>query len=242
MNNLSLDDKTRWIALVAFSELTLLDLVGPLQILRGLDAPFRTAVVAERLEPILTDVGVHIIPQMTFAEVPRPHVVLIPGGPGSVAAMANQGLQTYIRRTAESATVVASVCTGALPLAATGLLEGRRVSVHWAYARELELLGARHERARFTEDGKFITSAGVSAGIDMALRLAAKLAGREISHRIQLGLEYDPQPPFGGIDWTQVGEKELTRQRQSGTGARLARAHELLTSRPDLLRRLGLEQ
>ncbi|PYJ36778.1 MAG: DJ-1/PfpI family protein [Verrucomicrobia bacterium] len=171
---------------------------------------------------------------------PGPDVIIIPGGPGSVAAMANHALQTYLKATAESATVVASVCTGALPLAATGLLEGRRVSVHWAYARELELLGARYERARFTEDGKFITSAGVSAGIDMALHLAAKLAGQEISQRIQLGLEYDPQPPFGGIDWTQVGEKELTRQRRGGTGARLTQAQELLAERPDLLQRLRL--
>jgi transcriptional regulator GlxA family with amidase domain len=235
-------DITRWISLVAYPEVTLLDLVGPLQVLRGLDAPFRTAVVAERLEPILTDTGLRITPEATFADISRPNVIVIPGGPGSVAAMANQALQTYLRSAAEVATVVGSVCTGALPLAATGLLEGRHASVHWAYARELELLGARYERARFTEDGKFITSAGVSAGIDMALKLVAKLAGREISQRIQLGLEYDPQPPFGGIEWTQVGEKELTRQRQGGTGARLAQAHELLVSRPDLLRRLKLTQ
>ena len=76
----------------------------------------------------------------------------------------------------------------------------------------------------------------------MALKLATKLAGQEIAQRIQLGLEYDPQPPFGGIEWTQVGEKELTRQREGGTGARLAQAHELLVSRPDLLRRLKLTQ
>lgn len=233
-------DTTRWIALVAFPELTLLDLVGPLQVLRGLGAPFRTAVVAQRLESIATDSGLRIMPQMTFADIPRPEVIVVPGGPGSVAAMADHGLQTYLRSAGHIATMVASVCTGALPLAATGLLEGRRVSVHWAYARELELLGARYERARFTEDGKFITSAGVSAGIDMALKLAAKLAGREASDRIQLGLEYDPQPPFGGIDWTQVGEKELTRQRRGGTGARLTQAQVLLAGRPDLLRRLGL--
>jgi transcriptional regulator GlxA family with amidase domain len=234
------DESTNWIVLVAFPELTLLDLVGPLQVLRGLDAPFRTAVVAEDLDSVLTDTGVRITPQMTFADVPRPYVVLIPGGPGSVAAMANQALQAYLKSAADHATAVASVCTGALPLAATGLLEGRRASVHWAYARELELLGARYERARFTEDGKFITSAGVSAGIDMALELAAKLAGRETSQRIQLGLEYDPHPPFGGIDWTRVGETELTRQRQGGTGARMAQARELLAHRPDLLRRLKL--
>jgi transcriptional regulator GlxA family with amidase domain len=242
MSNVASDDTTRWIALVAFPDLTLLDLVGPLQILLGLDPPFRTSVVAECLEPILTDTGMWITPQMTFADIPRPDVIVVPGGPGSVVAMGDRGLQTYLRSAAETATAVASVCTGALPLAATGLLEGRRVSVHWAYAREVELLGARYQRARFTEDGKFITSAGVSAGIDMALSLAAKLAGREISHRIQLALEYDPQPPFGAIDWKKVGEEELTRQRQGGTGARLAQAQELLASRPDLLRRLGLGQ
>ena len=121
------------------------------------------------------------------------------------------------------------------------MLEGRRASIHWAYARELELLGAQYAQSRFTEDGKFLTSAGVSAGIDMALELAARLQGRETSQRIQLGLEYDPQPPFGGIDWTQVGEKELARQRQGGTGARLSQARVLLANRPDLLRRLKLD-
>lgn len=231
-------DESRWIVLVAFSELTLLDLAGPLQVLCGLGPPFRTVVVAEDLDPVLTDTGVRITPQMKFADVPRPYVLLIPGGPGSVAAMANQTLQAYLKSAAEHATVVASVCTGALPLAATGLLEGRRASVHWAYARELELLGARYERARFTQDGRFITSAGVSAGIDMALELVAHLTSRDVSQRIQLALEYDPHPPVGGIDWTRVGETELTRQRQGGTGARLAQARELLASRPDLLRQL----
>jgi len=95
-------DITRWISLVAYPELTLLDLVGPLQVLRGLDAPFRTAVVAERLEPILTDTGLRITPEATFADIPRPDVIVIPGGPGSVAAMANQALQTYLRSAAGS--------------------------------------------------------------------------------------------------------------------------------------------
>jgi transcriptional regulator GlxA family with amidase domain len=149
-NNMRSNDATRWIAFVAFPELTLLDLVGPLQVLRGLETPFRTAVVAEDLNPIETDTRVRIVPQMKFSDLPRPYVVVISGGPGSIAAMANQTLQTYLKRTAETATVVASVCTGALPLAATGLLHGRRASVHWAYARELKLLGARYERARFT--------------------------------------------------------------------------------------------
>lgn len=238
---MSVDEHTRWIAFVAFGDLTLLDLVGPLQVLHGLPAPFRTAVVAETLDPVSTDSGVEITPQVTFADLPRPDVLVIPGGPGSVAAMANATLQRYLTTAAERATVVASVCTGALLLAATGLLEGRRASVHWAYARELELLGAKYVRARFTEDGRFITSAGISAGIDMALELVARLDSREASQRIQLGLEYDPHPPFGGIEWARVGARELARQRQSGTGARLTQARELLADRPDLLKRLRLE-
>ena len=133
-----------------------------------------------------------------------------------------------------------SVCTGALVLAATGLLEGRRATTHWAYAAELEKLGARYVRERFVEDGKFITGGGVSAGIDMAIALAARLTDRATAERIQLGIEYDPHPPFGGIDWSRVGEPERARQRQGGTGRRLEDAPRLLAGRPDLLKRLGL--
>ena len=132
------------------------------------------------------------------------------------------------------------MCTGALVLAATGLLEGRRATTHWAYAAELEKLGARYARERFVEDGKFVTSAGVSAGIDMALFLAARLTDRATAERIQLGIEYDPHPPFGGIDWAKVGDPERTRQRQGGTGRRLQDAPRLLAGRPDLLKRLGI--
>jgi len=229
------------IALVLFPELTLLDLVGPLQVLKSLPAPFRTIVVGERTEPMTTDTGLALTPEKRFEEVPRPFAVLVPGGPGSVAAMGNEAIQGYLRAAAPQAQVVGSVCTGALVLAATGLLEGRRATTHWAYAAELEKLGARYVRERFVEDGKFMTGGGVSAGIDMALALAARLTDRATAERIQLGIEYDPHPPFGGIDWTHVGEAERARQRQGGTGRRLRDAPRLLAGREDLLRRLGLE-
>jgi len=229
------------IALVLFPDITLLDLVGPLQVLKGLPAPYRTVVVGERKEPMATDVGLALTPERTFAEVPRPYAVVVPGGPGSVAAMANAAVQAYLRSAAPGAEAVGSVCTGGLVLAATGLLEGRRATTHWAYARELDKLGAHYVRERWVEDGKFITAGGVSAGIDMAIALAAKLTDRATAQRIQLGIEYDPHPPFGGIDWSQVGEKELARQRQGGTGRRLTDAPRLLAGRPDLLKRLGLE-
>jgi putative intracellular protease/amidase len=231
-------DKT--IALLLFPELTLLDLVGPLQVLKGLPPPFRTVVIGERAEPVTTDSGLALAPEKRLEDVPRPWAVIVPGGPGSVATMANEAIQAYLRSAAPTAEVVGSVCTGALVLAATGLLDGRRATTHWAYAAELEKLGARYVRERFVEDGKFITGAGVSAGIDMAIALAARLTDRATAERIQLGIEYDPHPPFGGIDWSRVGDPERARQRQGGTGRRLADAPRLLAGRPDLLKRLGL--
>ena len=229
------------IALVAFPELTLLDLVGPLQVLKGLPAPYRTIVVGERREPLATDTGLTVTPERTFAEVPQPFAVVVPGGPGSVAAMADPALQSYLRSAAPRAEVVGSVCTGALVLGAAGLLEGRRATTHWAYSREIEKLGARYVRERWVEDGKLITAGGVSAGIDMALALAARLTDAATAQRIQLGIEYDPHPPQGPIDWSRVGDTERERQRQGGTGRRLQDARQLLAGRPDLLRRLGIE-
>jgi transcriptional regulator GlxA family with amidase domain len=228
------------IVLILFPELTLLDLVGPLQVLKGLPPPFRTVVVGERLEPMATDSGLAVAPERTFAEVPRPFAVIVPGGPGSVASMGNDRIQSYLRGVAPEAAVVGSVCTGALVLAAAGLLEGRRATTHWAYSAEIEKLGARYVRERYVEDGKVITAAGVSAGIDMAIALVARLTDRATAERIQLGIEYDPHPPFGGIDWTRVGDAERARQRQGGTGRRLQEATRLLAGRPDLLQRLGI--
>jgi hypothetical protein len=154
--------------------------------------------------------------------------------------MGNPAIQGYLRAAAPQAEVVGSVCTGALVLGAAGLLEGKRVSTHWAYAREVERLGAIYVRDRFVEDGKLITGGGVSSGIDMALALAARLTDRATSERIQLGIEYDPRPPFGAIDWSRVGATELERQRQGGTGRRLLDAPQLLAGRPDLLQKLGI--
>jgi transcriptional regulator GlxA family with amidase domain len=236
-----LADSERLIALLLFPETTLLDLVGPLQVLKALPAPYRTVVVGERKEPMITDTGLALTPERTFEDVPRPFAIVVPGGPGSVASMGNQAIQAYLREAAPHAEVVGSVCTGALVLAATGLLEGRRASTHWAYAAELEKLGARYVRERWVEDGKYVTGGGVSSGIDMAIALAARLTDRATAERIQLGIEYDPRPPFGGIDWSHVGEAELARQRQGGTGRRLKDAPRLLATRPDLLRRLGID-
>jgi transcriptional regulator GlxA family with amidase domain len=132
--------------------------------------------------------------------------VIVPGGGmPTVRAAGNDAILQYVRSVAETAQVCASVCTGALILGAAGLLDGRPATTHWAYWRLLERLGARYVPEQWwVEDGKFITSAGVSAGIDMALHLTERLTDEATARMVQLGIEYDPKPPHGGIQWGTV--------------------------------------
>ncbi len=198
----------RTIAVVLYPGLTALDLIGPLQVLKVLErfAPhYRTVVVGERAEPMDTDVHVRLIPDRTFDEVPHPFVLLVPGGrTATIRALSDPALRAYVRTAAASAEIVASVCTGSLILAAVGLLEGRQATTNWFFYKVLERFGATYHRERWVEDGKFIMSAGVSAGIDMGLYLAARLTDEATARRVQLALDYDPQPPFGPIDWDHV--------------------------------------
>ena len=194
------------IAFVVYPGLTLFDLARPLQVFAGvcrLAPEYRTVVVAERLEPTDTDVPgeMKMLPNNTFKEVPRPFAFVVPGGVmPTMRAMGNEAIRAYVRSAAETAEVVGSVCTGALILASVGLLEGRRATTHWAFYRILEQFGATYVRERWVEDGKFICSAGVSAGIDMALQLAARLTDERTSREVQYRLGYDPEPPFGGLE------------------------------------------
>jgi transcriptional regulator GlxA family with amidase domain len=197
------------IAFVLYPGLTVFDLAGPLQILTGLSElvpEYRTVVVGERVEPMNTDIRVSMIPTHAFEEVPNPDVLLVPGGDvPTLRAMGNEPIRNYVRSAAETAEVAGSICTGALIVASVGLLEGRQATTHWAYYKVLEQFGATYVRKRWVEDGKFISSAGVSAGIDAALALAARLTDEETARRVQRSLGYDPHPPFGGIDYDHLG-------------------------------------
>jgi transcriptional regulator GlxA family with amidase domain len=197
------------IAFVLYPGLTVFDLAGPLQIFAGLSElvpEYRTVVVGERVEPMNTDIRVGMIPTHAFEEVPNPDVLLVPGGDvPTLRAMGNEPIRNYVRSAAETAEVAGSICTGALILASVGLLEGRQATTHWAYYKVLEQFGATYVRKRWVEDGKFISSAGVSAGIDAALALAARLTDEETARRMQRSLGYDPHPPFGGIDYDHLG-------------------------------------
>jgi len=201
-------NQQKTIAFVLYPGLTVFDLAGPLQIFTGVSqlAPqYRTVVVAKRVEPMDTDIRVKMIPTHSFEEVPHPSIVLVPGGGvPTLRAMSNEAIRTYVRSAAETAEVAGSICTGALILASVGLLEGRKATTHWAFYKILENLGAEYVRKRWVEDGKFICSAGVSAGIDMALQLAARLTDEETARRVQRSLGYDPHPPFGGIDYDHL--------------------------------------
>jgi transcriptional regulator GlxA family with amidase domain len=137
-----------------------------------------------------------VLAEHSLEEVTRPDIVLVPGGPGEVAARAGEPILEWLRKVNETSTWTTSVCTGSLILAASGLLEGRRATSHWLALEELRRLGAEPVSERVVRDGKIMTAAGVSAGLDMSLSLAAEIAGEEVAQAIQLGIEYDPKPPF----------------------------------------------
>jgi transcriptional regulator GlxA family with amidase domain len=202
-------EKQKTIAFILYPGLTVFDLAGPLQVLTALGtvAPqYRTVIVGERVEPTDTDIRVKMIPTHSFEELPHPSVLLVPGGGvPTLMAMRNEAIRGYVRSAAETAEVAGSVCTGALILGSVGLLEGRQATTHWAYYKILEELGAKYVRKRWVEDGKFICSAGVSAGIDMALALTARLTDEDTARRVQRSLGYDPHPPYGGIDYDHLG-------------------------------------
>ena len=199
----------RDIAFVIYPGLTVFDLVGPLQVFSALSriAPqFRPRVVAEQPGPITTDSGLRLVPNGTFDDLPRPYALFVPGGDtATLAAMSNPAIRRYVRTAAEGAQWVVSVCTGALILAAVGLLDGCEVATHWAYPRFLEKLGARYVQKRWTMNGKVANSAGVSAGIDMALHMVARMTDEDTARNVQWLIHYDPKPPFGGIDYDRMG-------------------------------------
>ncbi len=230
---MSKDEKgEKQIAFVLYPGLTLLDMVGPLTVLKYLgDHGYQMVIVSERVEPVETDSPLKVFPNKTFDEVPHPFGIIVPGGVWAIKAMGDHAIRDYLISAAKTAEVVGSVCTGSLILAAAGLLDGRQATTHWAYHRLLEKLGARYVRKRWVEDGKFITAAGVSAGIDMGLHLLAKLTDEATARQAQAVIEYDPEPPFGGIDWEKVDRESWKRRLKQ-------QLKEMLGDRPELLSKL----
>jgi len=185
------------IAIVTYPGFTALDFIGPYEVLRWLpDTEVR--FVWHEPGPVTADSGVLIIGAThSFAETPSPDVILVPGGMTTIEHARDDTLLDWVRQAHQGATWTASVCSGSIILAAAGLLNGKRASSHWAALPMLKTLGAIPVGdERVVHEGDIITSAGVSAGIDLALWLAGQIGGDERAKAIQLSMEYDPQPPY----------------------------------------------
>ena len=229
--------KKRSVAIVTYPGVALLDLVATKKVLDRLAkaSKYRPVSVGERTEPMASDTPLEIIPEKRFEEVPAPFALVVPGGGmGTLKAMGDERLLDYLRFASYGAEVVLSVSTGAFLLAAADLLDGRRATTHPSYGLLLEKLGVDYVPGYSVEDGKFLTTAGVSGGIDATLELAAKLTSEAAARRMQLMIEYDPEPPFGAVDWDEANGDGLT----DTLIAHRADLEEALAGRPDLYRRL----
>ena len=209
------------IAILTFDRLTALDAVGPYEVLSRLpDA--RVDFVAAEPGHVSTDTRMlTLIVERSLDDAPSPDVVVVPGGFGSRAAMNDERTLDWVRGAHVGSRYTTSVCTGSFVLAAAGLLEGLEATTHWNYYDVLERHGARPVARRVVEQGKIVTAAGVSAGIDMALVLAERIAGTEIAQAIQLAIEYDPEPPFDAGSPQKAPERvvELVRSAERAEDA-----------------------
>jgi putative intracellular protease/amidase len=184
------------IAILIYDRFTALDAVGPYEVLSRLPGA-RVHFVAEQPGPVHTDTRqLTLVAETALSELASPEIVLVPGGPGQAALMEDGPVHEWLRAVDAGSQWTASVCTGSLILGAVGLLAGRRATSNWQALEQLGGLGVEVVDERVVFDGKYATSAGVTAGIDMALALAGKIAGDEMAQAIQLGIEYDPDPPF----------------------------------------------
>jgi len=185
------------IVFVLFDNVTQLDFTGPVQFLSRLPGAV-VHVVSKDGREVTTDCGFSILPRSGFAACPQADILCVPGGHGVRDAIADPEIVDFVRQQGKDADYVTSVCTGAFILGAAGYLQGKKATCHWAYTHLLPLFGATHVPARFVHDGNLITAGGVTSGIDFALSLIATIASEDIARTIQLALEYDPAPPFGG--------------------------------------------
>ena len=183
------------LGLLLFPGLTQLDLTGPFEVFHRI--PGATVhLVWKDLAPVAADSGLRILPTTTLADCPPLDVVMIPGGFGQIALMEDPEILDWLRTQAKTAKYMTAVCTGSLLLGGAGLLDGYQATTHWAFTELLAAYGATHAKGRVVIDRDRITGGGVTAGIDFALVLAAQLAGDDVAKAIQLGLEYNPAPPF----------------------------------------------
>jgi len=211
-----------------FPRLTQLDLTGPFEVLRSLPGA-ELHLIAKSREPVPSEGGLAIVPTATYDDCPALDLICVPGGTGINALLGDRETLDFLRRVATTARYVTSVCTGALVLGAAGLLRGKRATTHWMSLDLLRAFGADPVAARVVVDGNLITGGGVTAGIDFGLTVVAEVAGQRAAEAIQLGIEYDPKPPFnaGSPDTADPALVTLVRERGAGRQTeRIARVRE----------------
>jgi cyclohexyl-isocyanide hydratase len=208
------------IGLLVFPNITQLDMTGPLQVF-GSVADADVHLLWKTLDPVSSDTPLVITPTMTLADCPQLDLICVPGGLGTNALMEDGDVLDFLRRQAEGASYVTSVCTGALVLGAAGLLKGYKATTHWNALSTLPILGAEVVRERVVVDRNRITGGGVTAGIDLGLMVVAEMFGRAVAEFVQLRLEYNPQPPFNAGSPDSAPAEVL-----SSTQARMAAAQQ----------------
>lgn len=217
------------IAFLLFPGQTQLDMTGPAQFLSRLPGA-ETHYVWRTIEPVPNDAGFSILPTATYADLPAVDLLCVPGGVGIAAVMDDDAAMAWIAQAGAGAQWVTSVCTGSLILGAAGLLRGYRATTHWAWHHLLPLFGAEPVQARTVVDGNRITGGGVTAGIDFALTVIEAVAGAEFAQTLQLGLEYDPAPPFDSGSPAKAGPERVARYRAAVAKAFPDREAELVAA------------
>jgi transcriptional regulator GlxA family with amidase domain len=195
---------TLTLGIILFDGVEELDFAGPWEVLRYAEvscgADLRVGTVAENAGPVTCSKGLRVLPDFTFEDAPPLDIILVPGGQGTRRERHNPEMLSFLRRQGAAARWVTSVCTGVLVLLAAGLAEGRRVTTHWDAFGELDAQDGEVEAvpgARYVRDGNLVTSAGVSAGIDMSLWLLGELFTPDLARAVKKGIEYEPDPPYG---------------------------------------------
>jgi cyclohexyl-isocyanide hydratase len=209
------------IGLLIFPKVTQLDFTGPLQVFSGVPGA-KIHLIWKRIEPVPTDSVMVLTPTTTFADCPQLDVICVPGGGGTDDMINDEEMLAFLRRQAEGARYVTSVCTGSLVLGAAGLLKGYRAATHWTAMDYLAGYGATPTKTRVCTDRNRITGGGVTAGIDFALTLVSMLVDRKTAEAIQLGIEYNPAPPFnsGSPDTAAPEVLALIKERNAPRQAR----------------------
>jgi cyclohexyl-isocyanide hydratase len=209
------------IGLLVFPKVTQLDFTGPLQVFAGLPGA-KIHLIWKRIEPVPSDSVLMLTPTVTFADCPQLDVICVPGGAGTDDLVNDEETLNFLRAQASAAKYITSVCTGSLLLGAAGLLQGYNAATHWSAMQYLPAFGATPTKTRVCVDRNRVTGGGVTAGIDFALTLVSILTDRKTAETIQLGMEYNPAPPFsaGSPDTAPPEVLALAKERITARGAR----------------------